>query len=884
MPPNSGVDFIAFIYRAHKGRENAIFLSRYSASFVYAAVISRVFVQASYAWHDLSNVQFHCWPFGANDDNPTSFAVCTGVDLDWVITPPHEVIENEPFEASFSLILSSEFYAWAVQDAQDNFKSNFFKRLDGSFIASNGTVAQEWCEQQQCPEECAEATQDNCCLHHVNVHSCPVDEVKFGLCPPWIPADGNFYTHSAVNCGSALITNWTAKFSGLHLKDNKITSTALIAHFKVATVHLALNWMITVTPRSVCRDGTCNDEDGEDCSTCPSDCGKCPLTVGELSAIIAVAIIVASIILIGVAYLKYTNNKLLWDESWIVNYTDIKYTEEPPGAVGNSLHNMTEPIKTPVHVANIIDKGGHKNIGMYNGELHYLKRVNKKGFKLTKQIRTEVRQIRRFDHTNVTQFVGACVKVPNIFILSKFCSKGNLAKVLTAKNIPLSWAFRFSFATDIISGLSYLHSHEVCHGRLHLQNCLVDDRWSVKISDFGVPSLRSTESTSVSQQSYQRFKIWKAPELKHGCMSLEGDMFSYGILMMQISTRTVLPKKNTANLEELKMDWKNALVRNELSCDEKCPCPSPVGVAVESCLEMRASLRPSATLMKRQMKTINPNKMNAVDLMMLMMEKYSKHLELMVAEKTQDLQAEKKRTDELLHTMLPKQVADDLRMGRPVNADEFESCTVFFSDIVGFTTISGAMSPMDVVVFLNKLYSCFDTVIDKHDVYKVETIGDAYMVVSGVPIRNGNKHVTNIADMALDLLEQSKSFVIPNMPNELLRIRIGLHSGPVCAGVVGLKMPRYCLFGDTVNTASRMESTGEAYKIHMSNDTKEYLVRESLPQEYKIVERGTIAVKGKGDLKTWWLEGKVTPTQTIHPSTRMLGMEPENISPFSVGG
>ena len=152
---------------------------------------------------------------------------------------------------------------------------------------------------------------------------------------------------------------------------------------------------------------------------------------------------------------------------------------------------------------------------------------------------------------------------------------------------------------------------------------------------------------------------------------------------------------------------------------------------------------------------------------------------------------------------------------------------------------------LQVVDLLNDLYTCFDSIIENFDVYKVETIGDAYMVVSGLPVRNGNLHAREIARMSLRLLQAVAHFRIRHRPNDQLKLRIGLHTGPCVAGVVGLKMPRYCLFGDTVNTASRMESHGmrnntslvetvylnknvsiflfAALKIHVSPQTKALL-------------------------------------------------------------
>ncbi|CAK6984233.1 atrial natriuretic peptide receptor 1, partial [Scomber scombrus] len=158
-----------------------------------------------------------------------------------------------------------------------------------------------------------------------------------------------------------------------------------------------------------------------------------------------------------------------------------------------------------------------------------------------------------------------------------------------------------------------------------------------------------------------------------------------------------------------------------------------------------------------------------------------------------------------------------------------------------------------VVNLLNDLYTCFDAIIDNFDVYKVETIGDAYMVVSGLPVRNGKLHGREVARMSLALLDAVKNFRIRHRPDQQLKLRIGIHSGPVCTGVVGLKMPRYCLFGDTVNTASRMESNGEALKIHVSEATR--LVIEEF-SSFQLQLRGEIEVKGKGRMRTYWLLGE----------------------------
>lgn len=215
---------------------------------------------------------------------------------------------------------------------------------------------------------------------------------------------------------------------------------------------------------------------------------------------------------------------------------------------------------------------------------------------------------------------------------------------------------------------------------------------------------------------------------------------------------------------------------------------------IRECWSENPELRPDFKSIRTKLRPLRKGmRPNIFDNMMAMMEKYANNLEQLVDERTDQLQEEKKKTEALLLEMLPRPVAEQLKRGNKVEAESYDMVTIYFSDIVGFTTMSAESTPLQVVDFLNDLYTCFDSIIGNYDVYKVETIGDAYMVCSGLPIRNGDIHAGEIASMSLHLLEAIREFKIRHRPNDTLKLRIGMHSGPVCAGVVGLKMPRYCL-------------------------------------------------------------------------------------------
>lgn len=212
------------------------------------------------------------------------------------------------------------------------------------------------------------------------------------------------------------------------------------------------------------------------------------------------------------------------------------------------------------------------------------------------------------------------------------------------------------------------------------------------------------------------------------------------------------------------------------------------------------------------------------------------------------LHAEQEKSERLLLNILPKAIADRLKQSHGVIADSFESVTVLFADIVGFTQISSQLSPQDLVDLLNRIFSSFDMLCEKYGLEKIKTIGDAYMLAGGIPVPT-ETHAEAIAAMALEMIEKVNE--LRYQTGHHLQIRIGIHTGAVIAGVIGTQKFIYDLWGDTVNVASRMESHSEVGKIQVTAVTYELL-----KDKFELRKRGEIDVKGKGIMQTYWLVGK----------------------------
>jgi class 3 adenylate cyclase len=211
------------------------------------------------------------------------------------------------------------------------------------------------------------------------------------------------------------------------------------------------------------------------------------------------------------------------------------------------------------------------------------------------------------------------------------------------------------------------------------------------------------------------------------------------------------------------------------------------------------------------------------------------------------LQREKERSEQLLLNVLPAPIAARLEEQEDVIADAFPEVTVLFADLVDFTRRSQRNSPQQVVQILDELFTAFDRLTRRHGLEKIKTIGDAYMVAGGLPEPRPN-HAEAMADLALAMQIEVARRGDPN--GRPLQVRIGIDTGPVVAGVIGTDKFSYDLWGDTVNTASRMESTGVAGCIQVTD--RAY---RRLRDGYRFQRRGVVAVKGKGEMVTWFLVG-----------------------------
>lgn len=324
-----------------------------------------------------------------------------------------------------------------------------------------------------------------------------------------------------------------------------------------------------------------------------------------------------------------------------------------------------------------------------------------------------------------------------------------------------------------------------------------------------------------------------APELlrQQSTNSTESDIYSYGMILYEVYAR-LDPYEGLDPATVLEQ-----IVDPEICLRPEIPsaCPDEVRSLLKSCLCDDPSRRPTS---------------GEIDV----------RLGRAVAEEVAPTIHRRQKSHMSLHDIFPEKVARALEEGRDVEPDHREEVTIFFSDIVGFTNISTEMEPQKVANMLHRLYQKFDELCEVHGCYKLETIGDAYLVVTNLVCDQPDDHAKRVAMFAMDAIKAANSTPVDdeNPAKGCVGIRVGFHSGPIVADVVGSRSKKYTLFGDTINTASRMESTSQTNRIQCS-ETSVNLLRKQAP-EIDTRFRGTRSIKGKGFMCTYWVVGEAGGT------------------------
>uniref|UniRef100_A0A0G4F9D4 guanylate cyclase n=1 Tax=Chromera velia CCMP2878 TaxID=1169474 RepID=A0A0G4F9D4_9ALVE len=497
-----------------------------------------------------------------------------------------------------------------------------------------------------------------------------------------------------------------------------------------------------------------------------------------------------------------------------------------------SMSSKRERERPSIRMRRQISRGS----GMLFGKSQSSKALSQVHAKLEPEVAALAYRLGNLEHPNLVTFLGGVIDSnQHSFLVFAFKTGGSLADLLGDASVPIDWPFVQKLMKEIVSGLRFL-SHQdppIFHNRLVASNVLFDDHMTAKLSDFlPCPSaldLIKKEREGQSGKTAVRIN----PETP---ASEETDILALACLILGVVTGQDLAWQRRDDIDFV---IRGELEQNEKSQKEgKLTLPSDFVSLLQECTT-NTDDPPSLELFENAVSTLDEEQMD-------------KYLE----QRQKELhpgRTNKRTTSQLLDQIFPPGIAEALRDGRKIDPLHRDEVTIFFSDIVGFTTIGSVLLPEEIMDMLDRLYRAFDELSGKHGVFKVETIGDAYVCVTNLVKKQKKDHTRRIAAFALEAIRVANQTVVHTEKPDLgtINIRVGFHVGPCVASVVGTANPRFCLFGDTVSTASRMESNSEKNRIHIS-ESAERLLRQQAP-EAQIEPRGRIPVKGKGEMCTFWV-------------------------------
>ncbi|KAG7344748.1 family 3 adenylate cyclase [Nitzschia inconspicua] len=462
--------------------------------------------------------------------------------------------------------------------------------------------------------------------------------------------------------------------------------------------------------------------------------------------------------------------------------------------------------------------------------------------KLKKDFIVEMRLLSRLRHPCITTVMGAVI-APTVdpMLVMEYMEYGSLYDLLHNETMSPGGDIILQIVRDITQGIQFLHASKppILHGDLKAKNILVDCRFRAKVADFGFSHFKMS-GKSKTAAVLQGTPFFMAPEYlrRKSEYTAACDIYSLGMIFYEIYARQAPfegedPKKVLPKVCSPRINKRPPIPD---------ACPPRMTDIIKKCWSANSFFRPTAK-----------------DLDYALVEMSARDTEPLETFHNTFKEGMKCKATSL-YDVFPKHIADALNAGKKVEAESHDCVTVVFSDIVGFTTISETFSPLKVSNMLDRLYQALDILSSKHNVFKVETIGDAYMGVTNLDGMQLDDHVKCIALWAQDAIIAASKIPIDDEDLSLgyVKIRVGFNSGPVVSNVIGSLNPRYGLFGDTVNTASRMESNSVEGRIQCTHASAELLAQQA--PDIPVTVRGKIKVKGKGKMRTYWV-GTSDPTK-----------------------
>jgi len=663
--------------------------------------------------------------------------------------------------------------------------------------------------------------------------------------------NNNFYTRSASTLTFGIYniraTNWPT--------DQNFDETSF-EYVLTSIKKPGQNWKDIEKNKFIYADGTSNEPENF----------KLPVAVDEKFPYWAIVVIVcvSCLSILGVAAIFF--GKKAGDSVWMVERSELEFAD-PPQVLGSGAFGLVllaEYRGTQVATKQVLpprmDKKRNKNRFSTKDEENNLGKASavtvdlcgslelgSEAFnpsqsarhykRLRQDFLVEMRQLSKLRHPCIATVMGAVMgKDEEPMLVMEYMENGSLYDLLRNDTISLEGDLLLPILRDISQGIRFLHaaSPVVIHGDLKAKNVLVDNKFRAKVTDFGL----SQEKSNKSNISARGTPYWMAPELlRNECENnTQTDVYAFGMILCEIYSRQD-PYEDEDYNQVLKLVTDPAVNKRP---PVPASCPPQVQSMLRDCLEGDPVLRPTMEEVDIRLKRLNVETTAGTVL------QFSK-------QRSKSQRRLSQRTEELLYDVFPPHIAKAMQAGKKVEPESREVVTIFFSDIVGFTNISSTLTPIKVSDMLDRLYNKFDDLSRKYDVFKVETIGDAYMAVTNLVKDQAHTHAKLIADFSIDALKAANETLVDkdDRSKGYVHIRVGFHSGPVVANVVGSRNPRYCLFGDTVNTASRMESNSLKNRIHCSEIAESFLRAQS--PRMPVTSRGLVPIKGKGEMHTFWV-------------------------------